>query len=97
MLKSLFSCLLILRVVSIVLAGDDSSDFVETTDHRHVDVYAGRSYRHANIELEEKAPASGCPHHNIFAPCECNEVSFDGSTYQTQISCRGLSGREIQR
>lgn len=96
MLKTLFNCLLICRLASIVLAGDDSSDFVETSEHRHVDVFGGRSHRHVITEVEEKPP-TGCPHHNIFAPCECNEVSFDGSTYQTQISCRGLSGREIQR
>ena len=93
MLKNLFNCLLILRLTAIVLA-DDSSDFLGTNEH--VDVFGGRSHRHVITELEEKPP-TGCPHHNIFAPCECNEVSFDGSTYQTQISCRGLSGREIQR
>ena len=96
MIFKLFNYLLILQLIVIVQAND--STIVESSEHRHVDFFSGggdKSHRH--VPTAELNQPTGCPTQNIFSPCECNEVSFDAVNYQTQISCRGVDGKQIQR
>lgn len=97
MIRNLLNLILIFYFNLSYIIASESTYFVETTENRHIDLNGGRIHRHVITTTELNQPTTGCPAHNIFSPCECNEVSFDGNTYQTQISCKGLSGKEIQR
>lgn len=95
----IINCFLLFLLIGIGF-GDDSSYFVETIETQHVDILDGKTPHKHNVsaELNSQSRTSGCPDsHNVFSPCSCYEVSFDGKTYQNMISCRGLDGKQIQR
>ena len=94
-IKKLIYYLLLIQLINFVLADET---VVETIERKHVDILDDKT-SHKHIETTESVSdqKTGCPEHNIFAPCSCLEVSFDGQTYQNMVTCKSLTSRQIQR
>lgn len=96
-IKIFINYLLINQLFYFILTDET---IVETIESKHVDILDGKTtHKHiVSAELHQSdQQQNGCPEHNIFSPCSCYEVSFDGKTYQNMILCKALNSNQIQR